>query len=77
VLVYGHKLDYGGFPVAAMIGDINPNYTTNCCSKIVLQGYCPSATRYAKAFTSFHKEPYELDFKKDVKLVALSCTRVS
>ena len=28
----------GGFPVAAMIGDINPNSTTNCCSKIVLQG---------------------------------------
>ena len=28
----------GGFPVAAMIGDINPNYITNFCSKNVLQG---------------------------------------
>ena len=30
VLVYGHKLDHGGFLVAAMIGDVNPSYTTNC-----------------------------------------------
>ena len=28
----------GGFPVAAMIGDMNPNYITNFCSKNVLQG---------------------------------------
>ena len=32
VLVYGHKLDHGGFPVAAMIGDLNPNYTPDCRS---------------------------------------------
>jgi len=32
VLVYGHKLDHGGFPVAAMIGDVNPSYTTDCRS---------------------------------------------
>jgi hypothetical protein len=28
--VYGHKLDHGGFPVAAMIGDGFPSSTTNC-----------------------------------------------
>ena len=32
LLVYGHKLDHGGFLVAAMIGDVNPSYTTNYCS---------------------------------------------
>ena len=32
VLVYGHKLDHGGFPVAAMIGDVIPTFTTNCRS---------------------------------------------
>ena len=29
MLVYGHKLDHGGFPVAAMTGDVNPSYTTD------------------------------------------------
>ena len=38
VLVYGHKLDHGGFPVAAKIGDVNPNYTTNCHSNNGMQG---------------------------------------
>ena len=32
LLVYGHKLDHGGFPVAAMISDVNPSYTTDCRS---------------------------------------------
>ena len=32
VLVYGHKLDHGGFSVAAMIGDVNPSYTNDCRS---------------------------------------------
>ena len=32
VLVYGHKLDHVGFPVAAMTGDVNPSYTTDCRS---------------------------------------------
>jgi len=34
VLVCGHMLDHGGFPVAARIGDANPRFTTDCCSNI-------------------------------------------
>ena len=34
VLVYGLKLDQGGFPVAARKGDVNPNYITYCRSII-------------------------------------------
>ena len=34
VLVCGHKLDHGGFPVASKIGDVNPSFTTDCCSMI-------------------------------------------
>jgi len=36
VLVYGRKLDHGGFPVAAIIGDVIPGFTTNCRFIIVL-----------------------------------------
>jgi hypothetical protein len=32
LLVYGHKLDHGYFPVAAATGDVNPSYTTDCRS---------------------------------------------
>ena len=46
VLVYGHKLDHGGFPVAAIIGNVHPSYTTDC--HCIVSSCKVSATRCAK-----------------------------
>ena len=74
MLVYGHKLDHGGFPVAAMIGDVNPSYTTNCCS---IDSSCKVSAKVQQDVQNFdnHKQLHltvrTQISKKDVKLVAL------
>ena len=75
MLVYGHKLDHGGFPVAAKIGDVNPSYTTDCRS---IDSSCKVSAKVQqdvqKKFYN-HKQLHptvrtQISIK-DVKLVAL------
>ena len=75
MLVYGHKLDHGGFPVAAKIGDVNPSYTTDCRS---IDSSCKVSAKVQQDVQNFFDNHKQLHptvrtqiSTKDVKLVAL------
>ena len=75
MLVYGHKLDHGGFAIAVMIGDVNPNYTTDCRP---IDSSCKVSAKVQQDVQNFfdnHKQLHptvrtQISIK-DVKLVAL------